>query len=100
MDYNCAAETVRKYMWREGRDCNGDGVSTCEDYVLIHRYGRTGCLNYMKRDEGFKLFEHQPCLNTMIASNYIYYSPPHKFKANWLLVFFADRGRYHRKSYV
>ena len=62
MNYDCAVATVRKHMWKLGTDCNGDGVVTCEDYILIHRYGQARCRNYVGVDGGSMFFEHQPCL--------------------------------------
>ena len=66
-------------MWKTGRDCNGDGVITCEDYILIHRYGPGGCLTYLDRDGGSKFHEHQPCLQTMIVSTSVNMSSNQRF---------------------
>nr|XP_053637219.1 lysozyme-like isoform X2 [Cherax quadricarinatus] len=43
LDLHCAAVAVRQYMKKFARDCNGDGVVTCTDFVRIHKYGQTGC---------------------------------------------------------
>ncbi|KAF0298749.1 Leucine-rich PPR motif-containing protein, mitochondrial [Amphibalanus amphitrite] len=39
----CAALTIRKYMERNARDCDGDDRLTCADFARIHRYGAPGC---------------------------------------------------------
>ncbi|XP_011696004.1 PREDICTED: lysozyme-like [Wasmannia auropunctata] len=60
-DPYCAANVVQAFMAKFGRDCTGDGVVDCEDYLRIHRLGANGCsgtlnINYENR---FKL-----CLQT------------------------------------
>ncbi|KDR20128.1 lysozyme-like [Zootermopsis nevadensis] len=42
-DYDCATNTVTGYMEKYGRDCNGDGVTNCDDYVMIHYNGGGSC---------------------------------------------------------
>ncbi|XP_039307887.1 uncharacterized protein LOC105201192 [Solenopsis invicta] len=42
---NCATVAVKNYMSKFRRDCNGDGVINCDDYVRLHRYGVDGCTN-------------------------------------------------------
>ncbi|XP_043204422.1 uncharacterized protein LOC122371794 [Amphibalanus amphitrite] len=39
----CAALTIRKYMERNARDCDGDDRLTCADFARIHRYGAPDC---------------------------------------------------------
>ncbi|XP_024883394.1 lysozyme-like [Temnothorax curvispinosus] len=39
----CAGYTVQAYMAKHSRDCNGDGVIDCDDYVRLHRLGAYGC---------------------------------------------------------
>lgn len=41
----CAGTTVENYMNKFGRDCNGDGIVNCDDFIRIHRYGKNGCTN-------------------------------------------------------
>ncbi|CAH2092727.1 unnamed protein product [Euphydryas editha] len=38
-DYNCSLKIVESYMARFGKDCNGDGVTNCFDYMMINHYG-------------------------------------------------------------
>ena len=61
-------------MWLKGTDCNEDHVITCEDYVLIHRYGPDGCKNYLERDNATDFSRHQTCLHTMLVSQQISWS--------------------------
>ncbi|CAG7833069.1 unnamed protein product [Allacma fusca] len=42
-DLYCAAETVKAYMEKYEKDCNGDGVINCEDYARIHKLGPSNC---------------------------------------------------------
>jgi len=42
-DTYCAAETVRGYMAKYGRDCNGDGRIDCDDFARIHKRGPGSC---------------------------------------------------------
>lgn len=39
----CSIVTVKNYMEKHKRDCNGDGFVTCEDYAAIHRRGPRAC---------------------------------------------------------
>ncbi|KYN27916.1 Lysozyme [Trachymyrmex cornetzi] len=44
-DAYCAARTVENYMAIFSRDCTGNGIINCDDYVRIHRLGASGCTN-------------------------------------------------------
>merc|ERR1712032_828837 len=37
LDIICSANTIRSYINRFGKDCNGDALVTCEDYTMIHK---------------------------------------------------------------
>lgn len=41
----CASRAVEGYMNKFGRDCNGDGVVDCDDFIRIHRFGGNACTN-------------------------------------------------------
>lgn len=41
----CSIVTIKNYMDKHKRDCNGDGFVTCEDYAAIHRRGPNSCMN-------------------------------------------------------
>jgi len=43
LDIVCAADTIRSYINRFGKDCSGDQLVTCEDYVMIHKNGGWNC---------------------------------------------------------
>ncbi|KAH8397438.1 hypothetical protein KR222_003950 [Zaprionus bogoriensis] len=40
----CGAAIVRGYMKSYTRDCNGDGIISCRDQIMLHLLGPTGCL--------------------------------------------------------
>jgi gas vesicle protein len=42
-EYNCAEKTVKSYMEKYGKDCDGDGDTDCMDFALIHHKGKDGC---------------------------------------------------------
>ncbi|KYM94116.1 Lysozyme 2, partial [Cyphomyrmex costatus] len=44
-DAYCAARTVENYMAKFSRDCTGNGVIDCDDYVHLHRFGASDCTN-------------------------------------------------------
>ena len=70
MDYDCAADTVRGHMWKKSMDCNGDGVVTCEDYILIHWYGQTRCSDNLGVAGDSLFVRHRPCLRNMMVHVY------------------------------
>ncbi|XP_075211177.1 lysozyme-like [Lycorma delicatula] len=39
----CAKTTVRNYVTKYSKDCNGDGVIDCYDYAKIHLLGPNSC---------------------------------------------------------
>ncbi|XP_011868864.1 PREDICTED: lysozyme-like [Vollenhovia emeryi] len=39
----CAARVLQNYMSKFAKDCTGNGVIDCEDYVRLHRFGASGC---------------------------------------------------------
>ncbi|CAH0390633.1 unnamed protein product [Bemisia tabaci] len=42
-DFRCAERAVENYMSKWGLDCNGDEVTDCDDYALIHFNGHNDC---------------------------------------------------------
>ncbi|XP_011696023.1 PREDICTED: lysozyme-like [Wasmannia auropunctata] len=42
-DVFCAGLTVQAYMSKFRRDCTGNGIIDCNDYVRLHRFGASGC---------------------------------------------------------
>ena len=86
-------------MQKLGKDCNGDNVITCEDHILIHRYGATGCLTYKNHtDGGSKLLEHQLCLNAMIVSRHVTYRNHQQGYHGFRLNFLDPRGHYSERD--
>ncbi|GFT78771.1 uncharacterized protein NPIL_563941, partial [Nephila pilipes] len=43
IDKECAEKTVRGYMLRYGRDCDGSGTVDCSDFARIHKMGYKQC---------------------------------------------------------
>lgn len=35
-EYSCGQHIVEEYLIRYARDCNGDGVTDCDDYAMLH----------------------------------------------------------------
>lgn len=53
----CSSVTVKNYMEKYKKDCNGDGIITCEDYAMIHRHGPRACTNRdLQRDHYWNKF--------------------------------------------
>jgi len=48
-------------MLAQLKDCNGDGVIDCDDYVRLHRLGSAGCNNSLSSDYENK---YKLCLQT------------------------------------
>ncbi|EEB19553.1 conserved hypothetical protein [Pediculus humanus corporis] len=48
-NYNCATKIVSNYMAKNGRDCNNDGITDCDDFAKIHFYGEARCENAIER---------------------------------------------------
>ncbi|KAF5306612.1 hypothetical protein FQA39_LY08801 [Lamprigera yunnana] len=42
-NYYCSTFTVQEYIKKFKKDCNGDGVTNCEDFAAIHALGSTNC---------------------------------------------------------
>lgn len=42
-DLVCSANAIRSYVNRFAKDCNGDQLITCEDYVMLHKNGGYTC---------------------------------------------------------
>lgn len=56
-DLYCSATVVRQYMKKFAKDCDGDGVVTCKDYVRLHKLGRQGCTVPLPQDRFTTQFE-------------------------------------------
>lgn len=39
----CAADIIRSYVGRFQKDCNGDQLVTCEDFIMLHKNGGWNC---------------------------------------------------------
>ncbi|XP_059085568.1 lysozyme 2-like isoform X2 [Tigriopus californicus] len=42
-DIGCSSDILRSYFTRFLKDCNGDRLVTCEDYVMLHKNGGWNC---------------------------------------------------------
>ncbi|VEN58094.1 unnamed protein product [Callosobruchus maculatus] len=45
-DKSCAGSAVKAYMAKYKKDCNGDGVIDCDDFILIHLFGGDACTEH------------------------------------------------------
>merc|ERR1712137_1453959 len=61
----CAANTIRSYINRFGKDCNGDQLVTCEDYVMIHKNGGWNCGKSLQGSKFWNIF--QTCKDVVIS---------------------------------
>merc|ERR1711937_324739 len=65
LDLVCSANTIRSYINRFGKDCDGDQLVTCEDYVMIHKNGGWNC---GKSLAGTKFWQvYKTCKNVVIS---------------------------------
>ncbi|KAJ8923446.1 hypothetical protein NQ315_002005 [Exocentrus adspersus] len=51
LDYLCAQQILLGYFHRYTIDCNGDGVTNCDDYAMMHVNGRGQCFPPVNRTE-------------------------------------------------
>merc|ERR1712080_532473 len=65
LDIICSANTIRSYINRFGKDCNGDALVTCEDYTMIHKNGGWNCGTSLIGSNFSNLF--QTCKDTVIG---------------------------------
>ena len=40
---HCAIKSVNQYLKMKQEDCDRDGLITCQDYALIHKFGPNRC---------------------------------------------------------
>ena len=66
-DLKCASRTVRSYMNAYARDCNGDGLITCDDYIRMHKFGAWSCNTEIDpADDFWKIY--QECKTRVVES--------------------------------
>ncbi|XP_028161325.1 uncharacterized protein LOC114353494 [Ostrinia furnacalis] len=41
--FSCAKRIIAGYLVKFGKDCNGDGVTNCFDYMMVNGNGGYGC---------------------------------------------------------
>ncbi|XP_030767998.1 uncharacterized protein LOC115891623 [Sitophilus oryzae] len=51
LSYQCAQRIVLNYIAKYGRDCNNDGVTDCDDYMMINFNGGYQCHPPLNRSE-------------------------------------------------
>ncbi|KAF7267050.1 lysozyme 2-like [Rhynchophorus ferrugineus] len=51
ISYQCAQKIVLNYIAKYGRDCNGDGVTDCDDYMMINFNGGYQCHPPLNRSD-------------------------------------------------
>lgn len=47
--FHCAKRIIEGYLERFGKDCNGDGVTDCYDYMMVNGNGGYGCTSPLNR---------------------------------------------------
>jgi len=63
-DIVCAANTIRSYINRFGKDCNGDSLVTCDDYTMIHKNGGWNCGNNLQGTDFWNIYLQ--CKNVIV----------------------------------
>lgn len=48
---------VKKYMEKFARDCNGDGITDCDDYIMINFNGGYSCTASLDANENSRAFQ-------------------------------------------
>jgi len=64
-DLVCAANTIRSYINRFGKDCNGDSLVTCDDYTMIHKNGGWNCGNNLQGTDFWNIYLQ--CKNVIVG---------------------------------
>jgi len=64
-DLQCASRIVRSHTEAFAQDCNGDGLITCDDYVMMHRNGAYECSKPIQDTEFWKIY--QECKNVITS---------------------------------
>ncbi|KAK9887984.1 hypothetical protein WA026_000274 [Henosepilachna vigintioctopunctata] len=57
----CSIKTVQYYMEKNAKDCDGNQVIDCDDYVLIHSFGPGNCENATLKND--KLHRYNTCMD-------------------------------------
>jgi len=71
LDIICSANTIRSYINRFGKDCNGDALVTCEDYTMIHKVCSSPSLSHGEPLDGLlEEYLFPDCL-TMLPNSYL-----------------------------
>lgn len=68
LDLVCSADTIRSYVNRFEKDCNGDQLVTCEDYIMIHKNGGWNCGRSLVKTKFWKVF--QKCKDTVLGRGF------------------------------
>ncbi|XP_063608224.1 uncharacterized protein LOC134782612 isoform X2 [Penaeus indicus] len=63
-DLYCGAETVRRYMAKFLKDCDGDGANKCIDVVRTHKFGRGDCARTIQQEDRF-WSQYQECASRL-----------------------------------
>ncbi|KAJ0174827.1 hypothetical protein K1T71_009935 [Dendrolimus kikuchii] len=56
IDYNCAKKIVGAYLQNFVRDCNGDGVIDCYDYMMLNGNGGYACTAPLNRSANGRIW--------------------------------------------
>ena len=63
-DLKCASRIIRSHMAAFAQDCNGDGLVTCDDYVMMHKNGGWSCKNPIQDTQFWQIYSE--CKNLVI----------------------------------
>ncbi|XP_018319801.1 lysozyme-like [Agrilus planipennis] len=70
-DYSCSLNTLRSYIIRYATDCNGDGVTNCDDYAMLNYNGRNFCDKEVTRNADGREYmrRYLSCINGFLKNN-------------------------------
>ncbi|XP_046969446.1 lysozyme-like [Vanessa cardui] len=65
--YYCSKRIIEGYLEKFGKDCNGDGVTNCFDYMMINGNGGYGCTAPLNRTENGRrwLSRYEECRHSL-----------------------------------
>nr|XP_026495999.1 lysozyme-like isoform X1 [Vanessa tameamea] len=66
-NYYCSKRIIEGYLEKFGKDCNGDGVTNCFDYMMINGNGGYGCTAPLNRSENGRrwLARYEECRHSL-----------------------------------
>lgn len=68
-DLKCASRIIRSYIAAFAKDCNGDQLVTCDDYVMLHKNGGWNCGRSLAGSEFWNIYSECKGLVTNNGQN-------------------------------